>query len=39
VLSAVERSTIYVASGAGAAGVVLGFLVGFFVRRRRPKPA
>jgi hypothetical protein len=39
VLSAIERSTIYVASGAGAAGVLLGFLVGFFVRRRRAKPA
>ncbi len=39
VLSAIERSTLYVASGAGAAGVVLGFLVGFFVRRRRAKPA
>jgi len=39
VLSAIERSTLYVAGGAGAAGVLLGFLVGFFVRRRRAKPA
>ena len=39
VLSAIEHSTLYVASGSGAAGVVLGFLVGFFVRRRRAKPA
>jgi ketosteroid isomerase-like protein len=39
VLSAIERSTLYVASGAGAAGIVLGFLAGFFVRRRRAKPA
>ena len=39
VISAIERSTLYVASGAGAAGIVLGFLAGFFVRRRRAKPA
>ena len=39
VLNAIERSTLYFARGAGAAGVVLGFLVGFFVRRRRAKPA
>ena len=39
VLGAIERSTLYVAAGAGAAGALLGFLVGFFVRRRRVKPA
>ena len=39
VLNEIERRVIYVAVGAGAAGALLGFLVGFFVRRRRVKPA
>jgi hypothetical protein len=39
VLGAIERSTLYVAAGACAAGALVGFLVGFFVRRRRAKPA
>ena len=35
VLRAVERSTAYFGAGGVAAGAVVGFLVGFFVRRRR----
>jgi NhaP-type Na+/H+ or K+/H+ antiporter len=35
VLTAVEKSSVYFAGGGIAAGAVAGFLVGFFIRRRR----
>jgi ketosteroid isomerase-like protein len=34
VLTAVEKSTTYVGGGGAAVGLVLGFLLGFFLRRR-----
>ena len=34
VLTAVEKSTTYVGGGGAVVGLVLGFLLGFFVRRR-----
>jgi ketosteroid isomerase-like protein len=39
VINAIERSTMTFAGGGAVAGVLVGFLLGFFVRRRRAKPA
>jgi hypothetical protein len=35
VLTAIEKSTLYFAAGGVAVGLVIGFLAGFFVRRKR----
>jgi ketosteroid isomerase-like protein len=35
VITAIEKSTLYFGAGGVALGAVIGFLVGFFVRRRR----
>jgi ketosteroid isomerase-like protein len=35
VINAIEKSTLYFAAGGVAVGLVIGFLAGFFVRRKR----
>jgi hypothetical protein len=35
VIAAIEKSTLYFGAGGVGVGVVIGFLVGFFVRRKR----
>jgi Domain of unknown function (DUF4440) len=35
VINAIEKSTLYFGAGGVALGAVIGFLVGFFVRRKR----
>jgi ketosteroid isomerase-like protein len=39
VMWAIERSTLYFGAGGVVLGIVLGFLAGFFIRRRRAAPA
>jgi hypothetical protein len=39
VLTAAEKSTAYFGAGGLAIGAVIGFLVGFFLRRRRAAAA
>ena len=34
VITAIEKSTLYFGAGGAAIGLVIGFLVGFFIRRR-----
>jgi LPXTG-motif cell wall-anchored protein len=35
VMTAVEKSTLYFGAGGIALGAVIGFLLGFFIRRKR----
>ena len=39
VITAIEKSTLYFGAGGVALGAVIGFLVGFFIRRKRPVAA
>lgn len=39
VVNAIERHSLTFAAGTAAVGAVIGFLLGFFIRRHRAKPA